>query len=230
MSEVPPTPPSLPTGPEGPTAYPPSPTVAPYPPPPPYLPYPPYPWQPGSPSYPQPVWYAPPYPLQRQPPRKDNTRTIYAIVAVVVLVLFLVCGGGTLLINNLSLSATNRLSTSVIVDEFCAGVEGQDYSTAYQQFSANLQQQYSLSQFTQDAEQYNSELGQISTCIPQGLATISGQSATISVLVTRALTPTPDASGNSPGSQSVDYTGSIGLVYEGRIWKIDSVDASLNLL
>jgi hypothetical protein len=210
---------------------PPDPRYPPYTQYPPYAPYPPYP-QPG---YPPPGYWPPGYQVPGYPPpRKDNTRTVYGIIAAVLVVGIVLCVGCGLALSSYGNLVSHSLSgslASLTVDELCLDEETQDYSSAYTLLSSNLQQQLSESQFTTDGQQHDSTLGQISTCTQQGPAvssTSTGVTATLAI--TRTLTPTPDASGNAPAPQASNYTGQVSLVEESGQWKVDQVDSALSML
>jgi hypothetical protein len=229
-------PPIVPSGEGSPTgstslASPPDPRYPPYTQYPPYLPYPPYP-QPG---YPPPGYWPPGYQMPGYPPpKKDNTRMVYGIIAAVLVVGIVLCVGCGLALSSYDNLVSHSLSgslASLTVDELCLDEEMQDYSSAYTLLSSNLQQQLSESQFTTDGQQHDSTLGQISTCTQQGPAVSSSSTeVTATLAITRSVTPTPDASGNAPAPQASDYTGQVILVEVSSQWKVDQVDSALNML
>jgi hypothetical protein len=150
---------------------------------------------------------------------------------VVATVLCIGCGlAVSTYVNRLNQSLPSTLA-SLTVSEFCLDEETQNYTSAYNLLSSNLQQQYSESQFTADARQHDSTLGTITVCSQQGLVVSNtGNEKTVTIKVTRMATPTPDASGNVPASQPTAYTGQVIVVKEAGQWKVDQVDSALNLL
>jgi hypothetical protein len=224
--------PPYPDGPAGAPGTPAAPGTG-YPPYPPYSPYPGYPAYPAYPGYPL-YSQAPGYPpIAPPPPRKDNTRTVYVIVGVVVAALVVLCAAGGVLFSTLGNAAQHSLSnllSSGTADEFCLDEQDQNYSSAYTLLSANLQQQYSQSQFTQDGQQHDSSLGTITNCTPSGTASVTGQTATLTVSIERTLTPTPDASGTVSPPQTSDSSGQIMLVEVSGRWLVNDVDPTLNML
>ena len=225
-------PPIVPSGEGIPTPEPPpDPRYPPYTQYPPYLPYPPYP-QPG---YPPPGYWPPGYQMRGYPPpKKDNTRMVYGIIAAVLavgIVLSIGCGLVSASYYSLLNQSVSGSLASVTVNEFCMDEEMQDYSSAYALLSSNLQQQYNSSQFTTDGQQHDSTLGVMTTCNQQGPAvTSTSTELTATLTITRSLTPTPDASGNAPAPQASDYTGQVSLVEEAGQWRVDQVDSALNML
>jgi hypothetical protein len=114
------------------------------------------------------------------------------------------------------------------VTSFCQAESSQDYTSAYQELSSALQQQYSQSQFTQDGQTHDSNLGPITECVPGSGATINGASASVNIAVTR--TPPTPTSGTGPSVPKL-FAGQITLTQNSDgSWVINSVDSSLNLL
>jgi hypothetical protein len=117
------------------------------------------------------------------------------------------------------------------VTSFCTAFQTQDYTTAYSYLSSSLQQQVSQSQFTQDNQNHDNTLGSVTQCSAQGLPNITASGASISVIVTRTLAPTPDNSGNAAPTQTSNVTGQITLVQDSSgNWVISTIDSSLNML
>jgi hypothetical protein len=159
---------------------------------------------------------------------------VYAIIAAVLLVgivLSIGYGLASASFTNLLNRSLSRSLAAITIEEFCTDEETQQYANTYALLSSNLQQQYPESQFTADSEQNDSMLGQVSSCIQQGpVVSSSSTEVTVTLAVTRMLTPTPDASGNAPAPQTSDYSGQIRLVNEAGQWRVDQVDSSLNML
>ena len=111
-------PPVVPPG-SSPPAPPPDPRYPPYTQYPPYAPYPPYP-QPG---YPPPGYWPASYQvLGYPPPRKDSTRTVYGIIAAVLVAGIVLCVGCGLALSSYDNLVSHSLSgslASLTVDEFC---------------------------------------------------------------------------------------------------------------
>ncbi len=213
-------------------------------------PYPiPAPQQPTYQPYPQPPMYQPQYAPPAQPPKRGGSNRVFLILGIVAAVLIIACVGlcalagygakifGTAVSTSISESATQlttqfaSVGSEETVGTFCEAESSQDYTTAYSQLSPTLQQQYSQTAFTQDNLQHDSTLGPVSDCTPAGLPTVSGSTATISVMVTRTLTPTADSSGNIGPTVTANATGNITLVEDSNgTWLINSVDSSLDML
>jgi hypothetical protein len=126
------------------------------------------------------------------------------------------------------LASSGALSTA---SSFCDAVQTQDYTTAYSYLSPSLQQQYSETLFTQDNQNHDNSLGQVTQCSAQGLPTVTASGASIIVKVTRTLAPTPDSSGNAAPTATASATGQITLEDDGSgNWTISGIDSSLNML
>jgi hypothetical protein len=116
----------------------------------------------------------------------------------------------------------------VTVTSFCQAESSRDYTSAYQELSPTLQQQYSQSQFSQDGQTHDSNLGPITGCAPTGAAAINGTSASVAIAVTR--TPPTPTGGTSPSVPKLS-SGQITMTQNSDgTWVINSVDSSLNLL
>jgi hypothetical protein len=114
------------------------------------------------------------------------------------------------------------------VTSFCQAESSQDYASAYQELSPTLQQQLSQSQFTQDGQTHDSNLGPITECAPGSGATINGASASLNIAVTR--TPPTPTGGTGPSVPKLS-AGQITLIQNSDgSWVINSVDSSLDLL
>jgi limonene-1,2-epoxide hydrolase len=117
------------------------------------------------------------------------------------------------------------------VNNFCDSVSTQDYTSAYSNLSSSLQQQYSQAQFTQDNQNHDRTLGKVTTCTPQGVPSVNGSSASITVMVTRTLAPTPNSSGTAAPTETASATGQITLIQDSSgNWVITGIDSSLNML
>ncbi|MGO8947571.1 MAG: hypothetical protein ACLQUY_07890 [Ktedonobacterales bacterium] len=243
-----------PTDPSGQQGYPqyPQPPQPPYSQPPTQPPYaqPPYAQPPAYPPYPQQPAYQPQYyPPPAQPPKKGGSGRVFLILGIIALVLIVGCVGlctaagfGARILGTAISTKASQLATQVgtelasagaeaTVNEFCSDESNQDYTSAWADLSPSLQQQYSQSQFTQDSLQQINTLGPVSACEVQGLPSVSGSTASIPVMVTRTLTPTPDSSGNSGAPVTSNATGQITLVEDSSgNWTISSIASSLNLL
>ena len=207
------------------------------------------------PPYQPPAYQPPTYQPPTQPPKKSGGSRVPLIIGIIVAVIVVACVGlcGTVfLIANKGATAlsttasqittqvatqassieTQATSADVLltVTTFCQAETSQDYSTAYQQLSPTLQQQYSPSGFAQDGQQHDSTLGPVSACAPAGGATFSGATASVTIAVVRT-PPTPTSGGT--GGPSVSHTGSgqVTLIQNSDgTWAINSVDSSLDLL
>jgi hypothetical protein len=122
--------------------------------------------------------------------------------------------------------ASKTIPSRFTLSVFCGEETNQDYHDAYQQFSANLQQQVSESAFTQGSQQLDQQNGPITACARSNSSvdTASGNTATLQVDVTRTSTD------NSGASSSTDYHGSIVFIQEGSDWHIDDIAGTLLLL
>jgi hypothetical protein len=227
-------PPAYPPG--QPPAYPPGQPPA-YPPgqPPAYLPY----GQP--PAYPP---YAPP--LAQPPKQGGGAGRVFLIVGIIAAVLIVVCVGlcvalgfGARILGTAVSTTASQLATQAgtqfasagaldTATNFCGAVQSQDYTTAYSYLSPSLQQQYSQTLFTQDNQNHDNTLGPVSQCVPQGLPTVTGSGASITVMVTRTTVPTP---GNAAPTQTASASGQITLLEDSSgSWTISNIDSSLNML
>ena len=183
--------------------------------------------QPQYPQYPQYPQQPPQYP-QQQPPKKSNKGWIIgcSIAAVVVL---LACGGifAAVVIAGRAAGAQlqstgTQLTTVSQVTLFCTAFESQDYGSAYQLLSSAQQGRISQADFSTHAAALDTSDGEVTTCTIETnhpLPTISsdGKTATAQMQVAR-------------GSNANLATGTVKLVLEDGVWKIDSADASLKLL
>lgn len=227
--------------------------------PPPYPGYQPYPGTapnpygqpaPGQPTYPQPYPpqpYGAPYPGYPvpPPPQKRSNKTLWIILGVVGGVLLLACVSCA----GLAIWGFSQVANSPIfvATEFCADEQAQNYNSAYNLLSSNLQGQISQTQFVQDNQNADSASGTVSACdaVPADAADqSSGTSQSFTVEVTRG--------GSSPGSAGdtgsggdtgiggssggtgtsalgTTTTGTMTLIQENGSWKIDSIDQSLGL-
>jgi hypothetical protein len=126
------------------------------------------------------------------------------------------------------LASSGALSTAT---NFCDAVQTQDYTTAYSYLSPSLQQQYSETLFTQDNQNHDNSLGPVTQCTVQGLPTVTASGASISVMVTRTLAPTPDSTGNAAPTVTASATGQLTLIQDSSTsWTISGIDSSLNML
>jgi hypothetical protein len=191
--------------------------------------------------------YAPPPP---PPARRSNTGWIIGVsIAVVVL---LICGGCATFAYFSVSRGVQALSTTVGVistySGFCVDETTQDYPAAYVYFSTNLQQQVSSTAFSQRAAALDTRDGTVTSCLIQSSAPqITGSTAIVQLEVMRTpaatpqplTTPSPSPTPNSSATPTVTtvptpvtsatFTGALHLVREGSLWKIDSIDSSLDL-
>jgi hypothetical protein len=205
------------------------------------------------PAYQPPPYQPPVYQPPTQPPKKSGGSRVPLIIGIIVAVIVVACVGlcGTVFViaskGATALSTTaSQITTQVAtqassietqattadvlltVTTFCQAETSQAYSTAYQQLSPTLQQQYSPSGFAQDGQHHDSTLGPVSECAPTGGATFSGATASVTIAVTR--TPPTPTTGTGP---SVPHAGSgqVTLIQDSSgNWVINSVDSSLDLL
>jgi hypothetical protein len=211
--------------------------------------YPQYP-QPQQPPYSQPPAYQPPpYQQPAQPPMKGGGGKVFLIIGIVLAVLIIACVGlcsalglgariaGTALgtkASQLGTQAATQFSSAEVlltVTTFCQAESSQDYTSAYQQLSPALQQQFSQNQFTTDNQNHDSTLGPVTVCAPTGGATVSGSTASATIAVTRTPpTPTPGGTGAGP-SVPAATSGQISMIQDSSgNWVINSIDSSLQLL
>ena len=174
--------------------------------------------QPYPPYQPYPGQYAPP----PMPPKKSN-RTLWIVLASIGGVLLLLCVACSVLAVALGGQIGKQLGpafgAAYTLGTFCAAEQDQDYSTAYAQFSSNLQNQLTSDQFASNAATQDSENGKVTNCAtdssdPNGTS-ISDNQVMFTLRVQRANGPTT--------------TGSVTLVKENGDFKIDSLDSSLGL-
>ena len=184
-----------------------------------------------------------------QPPKKGGSGRVFLILGIIAAVLIVGCIGacvalgiGARILGTAASTKVSELATQAgtelagassltTVEEFCTSESSQDYASAYSSLSPSLQQQFSQSKFTDDNQNYDNTLGTISTCSPQGLPTVNGSTATISVTVTRTLIPTPDNSGNSAPTQTANQSGQITMEEDSSgTWVISNIDPSLDML
>jgi hypothetical protein len=174
--------------------------------------------QPYPPYQPYPGQYAPP----PMPPKKSN-RTLWIVLGSVGGALLLLCITCSVLAVALGGQIGKQIgpafSAAYTVGTFCAGEQDQDYSTAYAQFSSNLQNQLTSDQFASAAASHDAENGKVTNCATDSSdsngTSISDNQVTFTLRVQRANGPTT--------------TGSVTLVKENGDFKIDSLDASLGL-
>jgi hypothetical protein len=204
---------------------------------------------PTYPPYTQPPAYPPYAQPPAQPPKKGGSGKVFLIIGIIVAVVIVACVGacvalgfGARILGTAASTKVSQLATQAgtelasagslaTVSSFCQAESSQDYTTAYSNLSPSLQQQYSQSQFTQDNQTHDNTLGPITTCTPQGLPSVNGSGATITVMVSRTLAPTPDNSGNAAPTQTANVTGTITLVEDSSgNWVVNSIDSSLNML
>jgi hypothetical protein len=187
------------------------------------------PTQPSQP-YPQPVPqpYPPyqPYPGQYAPPPmppKTSNRTLWIVLGSVGGALLLLCITCSVVAVALGGQIGKQFGpafgAAYTVGTFCAAEQNQDYSTAYAQFSSNLQNQLTSDQFASAAASHDAGNGKVTSCAtdssnPNGTS-ISDNQVTFTLRIQRANGPTT--------------TGSVTLVKENGDFKIDSLDASLGL-
>ena len=200
-----------------------------------------------APPYSQPPAYQPPpYQQPAQPPKKGGGGRVFLIIGIVLAVLIIACVGlcaalglgariaGTAIgtkASQLGTQAATQFGSAEVlltVTTFCQAESSQDYTSAYQQLSPALQQQFSQSQFTTDNQNHDSTLGPVSTCAPTGGATLSGSTASVTIAVTR--TPPTPTTGTSPSAPHAG-SGQITMIQDSNgNWVINSVDSSLDLL
>jgi hypothetical protein len=180
---------------------------------------------------------------------------VFLIVGIIVAVIVVACVGlcfalgiGARIAGTAISTRASQLSTQVAtqassietqastadvlltVTTFCQDEASQDYSTAYQQLSPALQQQYPQSKFTLDGQHHDSSLGPVTACAPGGGATFSGTTASVTIAVTRT-PPTPTSGGGTGATAPSVATGKVTLIQNSAgTWVINSVDSSLHLL
>ncbi|HEY7022475.1 MAG TPA: hypothetical protein VH349_15265 [Ktedonobacterales bacterium] len=174
--------------------------------------------QPYPPYQPYPGQYAPP----PMPPKRSN-RTLWIVLGSVGGALLLICGVCTFaaiaLGGQIGKQFGPAFGAAYTVGTFCAAEQEQDYTTAYAQFSSNLQNQITSDQFAGNAATQDTENGKVTNCAtdssdPNGTS-ISDNQVTFTLRIQRADGPTT--------------TGSVTLVKDGGDFKIDSLDSSLGL-
>jgi hypothetical protein len=196
-----------------------------------------------------PAYQPPPYQQPAQPPKKGGGGKVFLIIGIVVAVLIIACVGlcsalgigariaGTAIgtkASQLGTQAATQFGSAealLTVTTFCQAESSQNYTSAYQQLSPALQQQFSESQFTTDNQNHDSTLGPVTVCAPTGGATLSGSTASVTIAVTRTPpTPTPGGTGTGPSVPAVT-SGQISMIQDSNgNWVINSVDSSLQLL
>jgi hypothetical protein len=156
------------------------------------------------------------------PPKRSN-RTLWIVLGSVGGALLLICGVCTFaaiaLGGQIGKQFGPAFGAAYTVGTFCVAMQDQDYSTAYAQFSSNLQNQLTSDEFASNAATHDTENGKVTNCAtdssdPNGTS-ISDNQVTFTLRVQRA---------NGPAA-----TGSVTLVKENGDFKIDSLDASLGL-
>jgi hypothetical protein len=156
------------------------------------------------------------------PPKRSN-RTLWIVLGSIGGALLLICGVCTFaafaLGGQIGKQFGPAFSAAYALGTFCAAEQDQDYSTAYAQFSSNLQNQLTSDQFASNAATQDTENGKVTTCAtdssdPNGTS-ISDNQVTFTLRVQRA---------NGPAT-----TGAVTLVKENGDFKIDALDASLGL-
>ncbi len=180
----------------------------------------------GPPPYNQPYGAPPMYPAYPgypppMPPKSSN-RTLWIVLGVVGGVLLLACIScvvlGVVLSKNLANSPI--FGSTFTATEFCSDEQQQNYTSAYDLFSPNLQSQMTQDEFASRAQELDTEDGTISTCdaVPDS-SQVADTSATFQVTVTRGT-----------GSAATSTSGAITLINSNGSWQIDSVDQSLGLM
>jgi hypothetical protein len=214
----------------------------------------PYTQPPGQPPAYPPYGQPPAYPPYGQPPayppkQGGGAGRVFLIVGIIAAVLIVLCVGlcvalgfgarilGTAAstkVSQLATQAGTELASAGALDtatNFCGAVQAQEYTTAYSYLSPSLQQQYSQTLFTQDNQNHDNTLGPVTQCSPQGLPTVTASGASMIVMVTRTLAPTPDSTGNAAPTQTASTTGQITLEEDSSgTWTISNLDSSLNML
>jgi hypothetical protein len=156
------------------------------------------------------------------PPKRSN-RTLWIVLGSVGGALLLICGVCTFaaiaLGGQIGKQFGPAFGAAYTVGTFCAAEQEQDYTTAYAQFSSNLQNQITSDQFAGNAATQDTENGKVTNCAtdssdPNGTS-ISDNQVTFTLRIQRADGPTT--------------TGSVTLVKDGGDFKIDSLDSSLGL-
>lgn len=228
---------------------------APYPPYPPYPGYPPpYPGAaPGQPYAQQPPYGPPPmypaYPGYPPLPQKKSNRTLWIVLGVVggVLLLCVICGvAGIFLVQSVLKSPV--VGATITVSEFCADEQTQQYTSAYDLFSPNLQSQITQDDFVSRAQRFDAANGMVSDCTPStSSAQVNDTTATFTLSVVRGGSlpststgddSTPPSTGASPTATAATgtttppttSTGTITLVENNGDWQIDAIDSSLGLM
>jgi len=180
------------------------------------------------PQYAPPVYLPPaqPYPQPVVYVQQRRSGWLSISCSVLVIILLMTCGLVGVVIYRDITSAVGQASKTIparfTLVFFCGAEVSQQYSTAYQQFSTDLQQQVAADKFTQDSQQLDQTNGTVTACARSSSSSdiVSGSTVTMQVDVTR--TPTV-------GQNNVSH-GSIVLVQEGNNWRIDQIDASLGLM
>jgi hypothetical protein len=204
-------------------------------PPPPALPVP-YQQRPAhvQPYAPPPVYQPPVQQAPAQQPQiiyvRERRPSVFSITCSILAILLLMTCGLVGLGIFRGVTSALQLASKTIPSRatlllFCAAEMNQDYHDAYQQFSSNLQQQVSESDYTQASQQLDQQNGKITACARSNSSvdTASGNTATLQVDVTRTSTDSTGA------SSSTDYNGSIDFVQEGSNMHIDQIGNTLGL-
>ena len=119
-------------------------------------------------------------------------------------------------------TAGKTVPARITIVTFCYDETIHDYNSAYQQFSSQLQQQMSESDFESGSNQLDEQVGGITTCsrADSSKDATDGNTVTIDVDVSRI---------SSSGTSTATH-GSIVVVEEGSDWRINGIDTTLDLL
>src|SRR5258706_2964772 len=111
----------------------------------------------GSPAQPAYRVPGPGIPGAGFPPARQSRRTLWIVLSIV---------GGVLVIGIIlfAVVAANASSPTKTLQAYCDAIKGRDYQTAYNQFSSNVQNQASESQFATLEDNSVKPLGGVSTC------------------------------------------------------------------
>lgn len=194
-------------------------------------PYPPQPAPQAYPPYqPYPGQYAPP----PMPPKKSN-RTLWVVLGSIGGVLLLLCVACSVLAVVLGGQIGKQLGpvfgASTTLVNFCTAMQEQDYTTAYAQFSTDLQGRVTEDEFTTNATKLDADQGRVTNCSTSSSAsssgdsngpTISDDSVTLDVGITRS-------GGASSGETNNTTSGLFTFTKEGSAFKIDTIASIFEL-
>ena len=182
--------------------------------------------QPYPPYQPYPGQYAPP----PMPPKKSN-RTLWIVLGSVGGALLILCVACSILAVNLGGQIGKQLGpafgASFTLVDFCTAMQEQDYTTAYAQFSTDLQGRVTEDEFTTNATTLDADQGQVTNCSTSSSASSSGDSnaptisddrVTLNVGITRS-------GGATNGETTNTTSGSFTFTKEGSDFKIDAIES-----